>query len=198
MNTVFSTWLIIAYGLSILGYIGRFFEGIPNVGILTGMVIITMAYGSMFLSKVYKKNESKKKDESHKKADDNDVDNDKKSANEGKTDEKTDMKKVFTIIGYSLASVFFFAIHIFPQLTFTVRFYDIFGAVGYGFAAIGTALIPFLLPFGYAITSLYYIFGSYQKTEESGWIDRIQLISRTVLALVYGVTALSLTNVNVF
>lgn len=185
MNTVFSTWLIIAYGLSILGYVGRFAEGFPNVGILIGMITISMAYGFMFLSKVYKREtEPRGEDKEH-----------------GDTKKKKwgdDMKKVFTILGYGLASIFFFAIHIVPQLTFTVRYYDIFGAVGYGLAAIGTAILPFLLPFGYAITSLYYIFGSYQKTEESGWIDRIQLISRTILALVYGVTTLSLANVNVF
>lgn len=176
MGNIFSTWLMIAYGLSALGYLGRFVEGIPNVGILIGMVLISSAYGFMFLSKIWTDKQAAKED--------------------SKTDAaKKDTGKKLTVIGYSLAALFFFGIHLVPQLTFTVRFYDIFGAVGYGAAAIGTALLPALLPIGYAIAAVYYVLGSYQKVSQSGWIDRIQLISRTLLAFIYGVTALSFTNV---
>lgn len=178
MNSLFSTWLIIAYGLSVLGYVGRFVEGIPRAGILIGMTLISTAYGFMFLSKVYKK-----KGESGEKEDD---------------ERKKKIGKSFTIIGYTLAAIFFFSIHIIPQLTFTVRYYDIFGAIGYATSAVGTAALPILLPIGYAITTLYYVFGSYQKLGEDEWIGRIQWISRTILALVYGVTSLSLTNLQVF
>ena len=205
MNNIFTTWLILAYGLSVIGYLGRFKEGFPRAGILLGMTMISVAYGFMLLSKVYHKlkPENKEHYDNVKKNDDID-DNKKKDEHavggvDGEIDKKKkDPAKIFTIIGYSLASIFFFAIHIFPQLTFTVRYYDIFGAVGYGAAAIGTALVPIILPIGYAITTLYYIFGSYQKLEESEWIGRIQLISRSILALVYGVSALSLANAKIF
>lgn len=178
MNSPFSTWLIIAYGLSFLAYVGRFVEGLPQLGILFGMALISSAYGFMFLAKVYHKNHSESPTDKHKK--------------------KVDLAKVFTIIGYSLAATFFLAIHVFPKLTFRVRNYDIFGAIGYAASAVGSALLPVLLPLGYAITTFYYIFASYQKLEEADWIDRIQFISRTILALVYGVTAMSFVNVHIF
>lgn len=177
MNSPFSTWLIIAYGLSFLAYIGRFVEGLPRLGILFGMALVSSAYGFMFLAKVY-----------HKKQSDLQKDHQKKNP---------DLSKVFTIIGYSLAATFFLAIHVFPKLTFRVRNYDIFGGIGYAASAAGTALLPVLLPIGYAVTTLYYIFASYQKLEEADWIDRIQLISRTILALVYGVMAVSFVNVQI-
>lgn len=192
MNSIFSTWLILAYGLSVIGYLGRFAEGIPRVGILLGMTIISFAYGFMLMSKVYKKMKSENKKEHDDK--DEKYDKDKEGHEEGG---KKDISKILTIVGYSLASIFFFAIHVIPQLTFTVRYYDIFGAIGYGAAAIGTAFVPIILPIGYAITTLYYIFGSYQKLNESEWIGRIQLISRSILALVYGVSALSLANAQI-
>lgn len=178
MNNLFSTWLMVAYGMSILGYVGRFIEGIPNVGILIGMTIISTAYAFMFLSKLYKKLEPKKE-----------------TLEEKKAEIQRNWGKIFTIVGYALASIFFFAIHFIPQLTFTVRYYDIFGAVGYGVTALGTSLLSTsLLPIGYAITALYYVCGSYQKLGESEWIGRLQLISRTILAVMYGATSLSLTN----
>ena len=189
MNPIFSTWLIIAYGLSFLGYIGRFAEGIPNFGILIGMVLISTAYGFMFLSKVYHRKQSKE----GKKEEDKEHDKEKKKHD----DKKKDFSKIFTIVGYSLAATFFAAIHLFPKLTFHVRYYDIFGAIGYGTSAIGMTLLPFVLPIGYAVTTLYYVFGSYQKIEEYGWIDRIQLVSRTILALIYGVTAMSYVNMHI-
>ena len=181
MNSPFSTWLIVAYGLSFLAYIGRFAEGVPKFGILIGMTLISSAYGFMFLSKVY----HKKGEKTHKE-------------DEKDHPKKKDLAKIFTIIGYSLAATFFIAIHLVPKMTFHVRYYDIFGAVGYATSAVGTALLPLVLPIGYAVTTLYYVFGSYQKLEESDWIDRIQLVSRTILALVYGVTAMSFVNVQLF
>lgn len=159
-----ATVLILAYTMTIIGYLGHAHEAIPKWTTFLGMVIITSAYILMTAAKVVSKDKDKEKQKG--------------------------LSKKLSISGYIMASVFFFAIHIFPQLTFHVRYYDIFGAIGYAVSALGASIIPMLLPVGYIICTMYYIFGGYQKVFEPHWVDRLHLVARTVLAVVYGMLSM--------
>lgn len=152
-----SSWLIIGYGLSAIGYVAHLNDALPKYSTIFGMCLISLAYACMCFAKVIRERKA-----------------------------RDDTEKTLTITGYVLASIFFFLIHIFPQLTFNVRYYDIFGAVGYGVLSVGTAFLPLIVPLGYGIATLYYIFGSYQKLSEPAWMDRIHLLARTILAVIYG------------
>lgn len=157
-----SIMLIIAYTMTIIGYLGHARDAIPKWSTFIGMVLISGAYIFMLLGKLL----YKKENEDTKKA--------------------TTLSKNLSISGYILASIFFFGIHIFPALTFHVRYYDIFGAIGYALSAIGALALPVMLPIGYSLCTMYYICGGYQKVGEKGWIDHIHLVARTILAVIYG------------
>lgn len=169
--------LMIGYGLSVVGYLIRISEGAPKVGIVIGMILIASAYGFMFSGKL---------------ADpaDDETDTEEKRTVWDKVKDEWNSAEGLTTIGYAVASFFFIAIHLFPFLTFHVRYYDVFGAIGYGLSAAGMWLSHALLKVGLGVVVLYYIFGSYQKLKEEGWVDKLQLLSRSLLAVCYGVYAI--------
>ena len=181
---------IIGYFLSVMGYVGRIFEGIShNLWIVLGMILVTSGYGALLISKMRRLREEAEEEELQKK--------EGFSAEEAKEKlepiRKMDLwsSEKFTTLGYGLLYAFFAGILIFPWMTFTVRYYDPFAAAGYGLAFASKFykdIIPYYLPFG--LLTLYYIMGSYIKINEEGWINLVQLISRTILAIYYGMVSL--------
>lgn len=143
-----------AYFLTLLGYVFRAFEGIPRWSIFIGMILVTIGYAILFYSKWQGLN--KKKDEK----------------------ETSKINK----IGYGVLFMFFLGIHIYPSLTFTVRYYDMLAAIGYA-AGVVSAYIPVIV--SYTFLALYYVLGAYQKTKEEEWVDKLQLVSRSMLSLFY-------------
>lgn len=90
-------------------------------------------------------------------------------------------------IGFLVLFLFFFGVHIFPALTFTVRMYDWLAAIGYGLAFTST----WFASAGWFIAAcifltLYYMRGSVFKINEPGWISQLQMVSRAMMALFYG------------
>lgn len=158
----------IGFFLTVVGYAGVLVRAYPSFPVMLGMIMLCCGYGCLMVASMMKKKEYF-------------------GAQEGTT--ASTLKKV----GYTLLFVFFTLIHLFPSLTFTVRYYDIFAAVGYGLALLSKFYpgIPVAVP--YSIIAIYYILGSYQKLSEESWVDMMQLISRTILAIFYGVG--SVTNV---
>lgn len=153
-----SSFGLIAYALTVLGYVVRAYEGIPRWSIFLGMCIVTLGYSVLALSK-WLSVQDKEKHKHH----------------------------IMTLnkIGYAILFVFFFGIHLFPSLTFTVRYYDIIAAIGY-FAGLLSKLIPVFVAYGFL--ALYYVLGAYQKTKEESWVDKLQFVSRSMLSIFYAIT----------
>ena len=154
----------IGFFLTVVGYVGVFIHAFPTFPIMIGMIMLSTGYGCLMVASIFKKKE-------------------KEHFGAGESNTVSTLKKT----GYTLLFLFFALIHLYPGLTFHVRYYDIFAAVGYGLALLSKFVpaIPVAVP--YSILTLYYIFGSYQKLDEEGWINFVQLISRTLLAIFYGV-----------
>lgn len=151
----------VGFFLTVIGYLGVLHRAFPSFPVMMGMIMLTTGYGCLLMASLAKKKENGK----------------------GESEMTSTLKKV----GYILLFSFFTLIHLFPGLTFHVRYYDIFAAVGYGLALL-TKLIPGIpVAVPYTILTIYYILGSYQKISEESWIDFLQLISRTLLAIFYGV-----------
>lgn len=154
-ETYLAIFAFVAYILTVVGYILRAFEGIPRWTIFLGMCIVTVGYSILLYSK-WLSVQDKEKHKLH----------------------TTKLNK----IGYAVLFTFFMGIYIFPALTFTVRYYDIIAAVGY-FAGAVSKYIPVVVSYG--CLALYYVLGAYQKTKEEHWVDKLQLVSRTMLSIFY-------------
>ena len=164
--TAINNVAIVGFSLSILGYVARLFEGLPSLWILTGMLIITMGYCSLLYGAIKDKAAALK--EAHK-----DDAGKHSGSNHG---------NVYTKIGYWLLFTFFTLIHFIPQLTFTVRYYDKVAALGSVIKIVPG--IPVVA--GASVMLLYYVLSAYQKLFEDEWIDKLQLVSRSVLVAYYG------------
>ena len=168
---------LFGYGLSTLGYIGRAFQGFPSISILIGMILVTLGYLFVFIDKYQKMNKDKDYNGTS-------VPSSKKSRKMKLLSLNKYISKL--TLGYILLFVFFTLIHIYPQFTFTVRYYDKFAALGY-FTLLFQKYVSYKIYFIPAVLlTLYYILGSYQKIiEQDDFIDYLQLISRMLLALYY-------------
>lgn len=93
--------------------------------------------------------------------------------------------KILSVVGYALMAAFFFLIHVFPQVTFRLRFYDVFAAIGY-FVAFFTKFGYIPLWLAYAPLVIYYILAGSIKVFEKGWVEKLQLVARLLLAVYYG------------
>lgn len=171
MNAYDSVYLLgtVGYFLSFVSYLLYVPEAIEQYPIIIGMVLISSGYILLFINKIYSFY-IKSLDERHKH---DDTEHMKKNA------------KILSVTGYALLAAFFFTIHLFPQITFRLRHYDVLAAVGY-FVAFFTSFGYIPLWFAYAPLVLYYILAGSIKVFEKGWIEKLQLVARMMLAVYYG------------
>jgi len=101
----------------------------------------------------------------------------------------------YAIAGYVFVFLFFAGIHVFPQLTINVRYYDAFAAIGAFLRIVPNSLMA-IVPnslmaiAGAASLAAYYLMGSVPKLLAfarggGGVVDRMQMISRPILVLYY-------------
>lgn len=170
---------LVGYFLSLVSYLLYVPEALERYPIIIGMVLISSGYILLFVHQIYSlyiqrlDNQNKKHD---RKADD--TDHMKKNA------------KIISIAGYALLAAFFFVIHIFPQITFRLRYYDVLAAIGY-FVAFFTKFGYIPMWFAYAPLVLYYILAGSIKVFEKGWVEKLQLVARFLLAMYYGLHLMS-------
>jgi uncharacterized membrane protein (DUF485 family) len=106
--------------------------------------------------------------------------------NQEEIQKKQSLNAILKSIGFALVFSFFCLIHVAPQFTFHLRFYDMFAAVGYFLALLSSVKI---VPYWIACIPLvaYYVIAGGIKLVEPGIIEKIQLIGRLVLAMYYGI-----------
>jgi hypothetical protein len=158
---------LVGYMLSFIAYMMFVPEALQHYPIIIGMILVSAGYIILFVREVYGKVIEKTK---------------------AKPEDKRSMWKnarKLHVAGFALLAAFFFLIHIYPNVTFHLRFYDIFAAIGY--------IVAFFNEFGYipawiAYVPLvvYYALAGSVKVFEKGWAEKLQLISRLLLAFYYG------------
>jgi hypothetical protein len=180
-------WLgTVGYFLSAVGYIARVFTlDVYTAAFLYGTLFVTLGYGLLFIFNVKEVAASIKKEESESKSKSESKKTDDKAKPDTKDhkEEKTDSTLLRT--GYFFLFLFFAGSHLFPSLTERVRYYDIFAVGGYLLNML-TDYITFYIPL--VLLLIYYICGSYQKILDwnNGWINKLQLVSRSILVVYYG------------
>jgi len=184
----FSTPLAITgYLLTIIGYFGKSFTELPTITIAFGLVLLISGYAFLLMGSLRKLREEAEEELLQKKEGFTTQEAKEKSSNYVYNSE------LFTKLGYGLLFAFFFGILIIPKITYTVRYYDPLAATGYGLGLINKMnlfYMPVFLP--YFFLTLYYILGSYIKIEEEGWVNKLQLVSRMILAIYYGLNILGI------
>lgn len=167
---------IVGFFLSFVSYFMFIPEAIENWPTVVGMIVIGSGYLVLFIDKIFsiyiKSLEDKKK-----------------------KDDIRDLQKnekILNLVGYVLLATFFFMIHLLPQVTFRVRFYDVFAAIGY-FVAVFTKFAYVPVWAAYVPLVIYYVLAGSIKVFEKGMIDKIQLVARIVLAAYYGMTLMQHT-----
>lgn len=162
---------LIGFFLSFISYFMFIPEAIEHWPTVIGMVVIGSGYLVLFIDKLYtiyiKSLEDKKKKDDIRDLEKN--------------------EKIINIVGYILLATFFFTIHLIPQITFRVRFYDVFAAIGY-FVAVFTKFTYVPAWAAYVPLIIYYVLAGSIKVFEKGVIDKLQLVARLVLAAYYGLT----------
>lgn len=163
--------------LSALSYVSHMLIDFENPYFVIGMILIVTGYVALFASKLL--GVLKERTYARVKKTDDESANPKSNA---------DAKTVLQYFGYAILAVFFTMIFFKPEFTLHVRFYDVFGAVG-NFMLLLTKYIPLSLAVFPLV--LYYVIGGAYKIKEEGWINKLQLVARALLALYYGSTWMS-------
>lgn len=173
--------------LSALSYLAHMLVGFESIYFIMGMLMLVVGYSALFTSKILLVVKEKK--EADKVAENKKVDTptpDAYGGDEGKNPKTSmDAKTLLQYFGYAILVAFFVIIFIKPEFTLKVRFYDAFAALGY-FLMMLTKYIP--LAIAVFPVLLYYIFGGAYKVIEEGWINKLQLVARTLLVVYYGAT----------
>lgn len=159
---------ITGFLLSFLSYLMYIPEAIEHIPAVFGMLLVSSGYILLLIDKAYgiyvDSLKAKKKTDDVSKIEKN--------------------SKVINLMGYILLAIFFFIIHIIPEFTFRIRFYDVFAAIGYfvavftkfGFVPLWAAYVPLII---------YYLFAGSIKVFEKGIIEKVQLLARLCLAAYY-------------
>lgn len=158
---------VVGFFLTVVGYIALMTRGFPKMPLTIGIFLVSSGYSCLLAAAVLQW-----------------------QTHDDKEKQETLDKSLLQKLGYVLLATFFLGIHLFPSLTYTVRYYDIFGGIGYLVSLLGKYWMVIPAYAGPAILLIYYILGSYQKFEEEGWVNKLQLISRAILAVFYGVYGL--------
>lgn len=167
--------------LSAVSYLSHMFVAFESVYFVIGMLLISVGYTSLFVVKLLgllkerKEREQKKTDALTEDEGDNPKDG-------------WDVKAALQYFGYGMLFTFFGLIYFKPEFTLHYRFYDAFAAVGY-FLMMLTKYIPLALALFPVV--LYYLFGGLHKIHEKGWINKLQLVARSLLLVYYGATLIS-------
>lgn len=179
--TTIDTIALLGYLLSAISYLLHIPEARGITTIIIGMIMISLGYVLLASSKVISL-----------------IISDDVETKEHYTDKKTDAqvlkewtlatkenKNLIAMFGNGLLFLFFTLIHFIPSLTFHVRFYDIFAAIGYGLYVLAK-WIPRISMIAVAIPLvMYYFFAAAIKFSEEGWISKLQLVARTLLIVYY-------------
>lgn len=154
---------LIGFFLAFISYLMYIPEAAGKFPILLGMITVTSGYILLFAREVYVVSQKKEdvKDPRVKK-----------------------VAKSIQLAGYALLATFFFVMHLIPQITFRVRFYDVFAAIGY-LVGIFTkdGYVPLWMSYGPLV--VYYVLAGGVKLFERGIVEKIQMVARALLAVYY-------------
>jgi hypothetical protein len=178
MNSIPVYLAIVGYFLSLVTYVARIMEVIPKFPIVLGMAIVSLGYLFLLSAKIIVAMDKNYKEEN------------KENPDVGLPYFKHNKNRIvewLTFVGNLLLGLFFVSIFIIPQLTLHVRWYDVFAAFGYSSAI---APIPAIIPLISLV--VYYFFGSVTKSWNNTWKDKLQIISRVILAIFYALSAAKL------
>lgn len=167
-----------AYALGISGFFLSFIsytmyipEAVEHVSTVLGMVLVSCGYVLLLIDKVYNVY----------------IDSLKERKKTDNIKELQRNSKIINILGYIMLATFFFLIHLMPEFTFRIRFYDVFAAIGY-FVAVFTkfGIVPVWA--AYVPLIIYYLMAGSIKVFETGVIEKIQLLARLLLAGYYTIS----------
>lgn len=165
---------MIGFIISALTYVTHAFDQRSDVYVLIGMTVITLGYVFLFAGKLIAYRQGQKADAVK------------------KTDEEHENPKpgsnVLPYFGYATLAIFFIGTFFFRQFTIHYRFYDVFGGIGYLMMML-TKYIPAVIPI--ACVLLYYFFGGIVKIWDEGWVNKAQMVARSMLVVYYGATLMS-------
>jgi hypothetical protein len=154
--------------LSAVSYMMYIPEAVEQVSTVLGMILVSCGYILLLIDQIFGVYINSLKE--------------KKKTDDVKDLQKT--SKIINVLGYILLAIFFFLIHLMPEFTFRIRFYDVFAAIGY-FVAIFTKFGMVPLWSAYMPLIVYYLLAGSIKVFETGIIEKIQLIARLLLAAYY-------------
>jgi len=166
---------IVAFAITIAAYFLKAFQAKKiGVGIIWGTFLLIAGYSLLLIGEIVILRQHKEKGAEHYAAD-----HDQKR--------KYDLEDIgITRFGYAFLIIFFGLIHFYPQLTFHVRFYDKFAAIGAFFRAASNLRYVSLV--GVLFLLVYYFLGTIPKFTEKGLVNKLQLVSRAMLVVYYGIT----------
>lgn len=162
---------ISGFFLSAISYMMYIPEALEHISTILGMILVACGYVLLLIYKIFNVYIDSLKEK--KKVDD--------------VNQLQKNSKIINILGYTLLAMFFFLIHLMPEFTFRIRFYDVFAAIGY-FVAIFTKFGMVPLWAAYVPLIIYYLMAGSIKVFESGFIEKIQLLARLLLAGYYTVS----------
>lgn len=174
---------LIGYILSAAAYLLHIPEAKNNTNVVIGMIIITLGYLALAAAKIIgliiqEKEHFEKK-------------NDDVTKLKEWTLTTKENKNIIAWFGNLLLLIFFAGIFIYPQMTFHVRFYDAFAAIGYGLYVLSTWIHSIPMYIVALPLVMYYFFGMSLKFNEEGWISKVQLIARFLLVIYYSMMPFS-------
>lgn len=175
---------IVAFAITIASYFLKAFQA-KRIGtsIICGTVLLIAGYTLLMLGEfahLQRKKGSGAKGSEHYAA----AGGSQESGNNEHSKYITD--SVWTRLGYAFLAIFFGLIHFYPQLTFHVRYYDKLAAIG-AFLRTVTNL-RYISLIGVLFLLAYYILGTIPKFTEKGLVNKLQLVSRAMLVVYYGIT----------
>lgn len=180
-GAIFNYVAMVGFLLSAISYLSHMFVGFESVPFVIGMLLISVGYASLFTVKVLGELKARKEGENKK--------TDAPTTDEGENPKSGwDSKALLQYFGYGMLFTFFTLIYFRREFTLHYRFYDAFAGIGY-FLMMLTKYIP--LAIAVFPVTLYYLFGGLFKIHESGWINKLQLVARTLLFTYYGATLIS-------
>jgi hypothetical protein len=169
------------YVMSAIAYLLHIPEARGVDSVIIGLILLSLGYTLLASSKVVSIIiHSKDKDKEH------------------YTDKKTDAevlkewtlatkerKNLLALFGNACLFLFFTLIHFIPGLTFHIRFYDIFAAIGYGLYVVSKWVKAIPMYVVALPLVMYYFFGAAIKFYDHGWISIFQMVARTLLMVYY-------------
>ena len=170
---------IIAFAITIASYFLKAFQAKKiGVGIIWGSFLLIAGYSLLMIGEIVILRQHKEKGAEH---------YGEGGSDDKERDRKYDLEDIgVTRFGYVFLIIFFGLVHFYPQLTFHVRYYDKFAAIGAFFRAVSNLRYVSLI--GVVSLLIYYVLGTIPKFTEKGIVNKLQLVSRAMLVVYYGIT----------